>query len=349
MKTKSFKLIVAFFLIIVVSCDEPITVVTNIVHPDGSVTRKIEMRNSENKFVAKEIQVPIDSTWTITDTCEINAKGEKTWIRRAEKLFRNIGEINLAYKNDSGYNRKVPRQADFTRRFRWFNTEYRFSESIEKLIPDGYLLKDFLNQEELNHFYSPDYLKYNREHGPDSLRYKALADSIEIKTNKWTMKNIISMWTKEFYKQISVKPDNDLTIESLKSREDEFLKIVEESDKQFDSLWAAGVILRKFIGESDALKYKTEADSAISVAISTILVDFKDYSVRIVMPGNLTGTNGFADSNKVLIWPVSGYFFLSEKYEMWAESRTPNRWAWIVSGIFLVFVLTGIIIKQRKG
>ncbi len=33
-----------------VSCDEPETVVTNIVHPDGSVTRKIEMRNSKNKF-----------------------------------------------------------------------------------------------------------------------------------------------------------------------------------------------------------------------------------------------------------------------------------------------------------
>jgi hypothetical protein len=35
---------------------------------------------------------------------------------------------------------------------------------------------------------------------------------------------------------------------------------------------------------------------------------------------------------------------------MRAESKVPNRWAWIVSGLFLLFVVTGIIIKKKgKG
>jgi hypothetical protein len=33
---------------------------------------------------------------------------------------------------------------------------------------------------------------------------------------------------------------------------------------------------------------------------------------------------------------------------MWAESKEPNKWAWIVSGIFLLFVLAGIIFKSIK-
>jgi hypothetical protein len=49
-----------------------------------------------------------------------------------------------------------------------------------------------------------------------------------------------------------------------------------------------------------------------------------------------------------LLWPVKSDFFMTEPYEMWAESKTPNTWAWIVSGIFLVFVLTGVIVRIIK-
>ena len=66
------------------------------------------------------------------------------------------------------------------------------------------------------------------------------------------------------------------------------------------------------------------------------------------MPGKLTGTNGFIDSSKVLLWPVKSDYFLTEPYEMWAESKIPNTWAWIVSGLFLLFVLTGVIIRIIK-
>ena len=33
---------------------------------------------------------------------------------------------------------------------------------------------------------------------------------------------------------------------------------------------------------------------------------------------------------------------------MWAESKTPNAWAWIVSGFFLGFVITGVIVRVIK-
>ena len=120
-----------------------------------------------------------------------------------------------------------------------------------------------------------------------------------------------------------------------------------KSDK-IDSLLKNGVLLREFIGESNALEFRTEADSAFSIVKRNFWVDFKDYSVRIVMPGKLTGTNGFIDSCKMLLWPVKSDYFLTQPYEMWAESKIPNRWAWVVSGLFLIFVLTGVIIRVIK-
>lgn len=348
MKSKSIKLIVSLILVLIVSCDEPETVVTNIVHPDGSVTRKIEMRNNENNFKKSDFQVPFDSTWNIKDTIEIDQKGDTTWIKRGEKQFANIDAINLAYKSDSGANKSFSRNAGFRKRFKWFNNEYRFSERIEKILAFGYPVKDYLNNEELLYFYSPESLKQKQENGPDSLKCKALSDSVKNKTDKWTIRNFIAEWIGEFSKLTEGKAGIDISRESLKAREAELEQITAENDKKFDSLWTNGVILKKFIGETNALRYKSEADSAMKSVESIILTDFKNYSLRIVMPGKLIGTNGFIDSSKVLLWPVKSDYFMSEPYEMWAESKTTNWWAWIVSGLFLVFVLTGVIMRVIK-
>jgi hypothetical protein len=352
MNRKSIKFIVSLVIILVVSCGDPETVVTNYVHPDGSVTRKIEMKSVEadknKRFKASDIQVPLDSTWKVTDSCEVNKKGDTTWVKRAEKHFRNIDEINLAYKSDSGANRSASRHAGFEKRFKWFNTEFRFSEKIDRKFSYGYPVKDFLNSEEVHYFYSPERLKHEQETGSDSLKYKALSDTINAKTGEWTTRCFISEWIGEFVNLTTGKGGSDISQESLKAREKDLLKIVEENDKKFDSLWANGVILKKFIGEANAIKFKKEADSAYESVTKNFLADFKNYSVRIVMPGKLIGTNGFIDGSNVLLWPVESDYFLTEQYEMWAESKVPNSWAWIVSGLFLIFVITGVIRRVIK-
>lgn len=352
MKSKSNSLILLFILVSVFSCNEPETIVTNIVHPDGSVTRKVEMRSIEGdstkRFKISDVQVPLDSSWIIKDSVILDKKGDKTYIRKAEKLFKNIDEINLAYKSDSGANKNIPRKAEFSKRFKWFNTEYRFSERIEKNLTSGYPLKDFLNPEELLSFYSPESLLKEKESGKDSLKYKEMRDQINKKTDKWLINNFASEWITVFSELTSGKADGDMSGESLKIYENELVKIAESNQQKFDSLWSNGVILKQIMGEANAVKYKIEADSAFNVATKHVLLEFKDYSERIVMPGKLIGTNGFIDSSRILLWPVKADYFMTEPYEMWAESKTSNTWAWIVSGLFLLFVLTGVILRVIK-
>lgn len=352
MKRNPVQLIVSFILVMVAACDEPETVVTNYLHPDGSVTRKIEMKSIEAKvedrFNNSDLQVPYDSTWITRDSTEVNDKGDTTWVRRAEKLFKNADEINIDYLSDSGANNEVFRRVKFIKKFKWFNTEYRFAEIIDKKMSYGYPIANFLNQEELTYFYSPDSVIIENLIGPDSLRYKAFGDTISRKTDEWMLKNLVSEWIGEFTRLTEGKAGNDMTMESLKTREDEFVHLMETNEEDFDSLWSNGILLKEFIGEANALKYKTEADSAVSIVTGNFWIDFKEYSVRMVMPGKVTGSNGFIDRSEVLIWPVKSDYFLTEPYEMWAESKIPNRWTLIVSGLFLVFVLTGVIMRVIK-
>jgi hypothetical protein len=352
MKRKPIKLIVSMVLLFIISCNEPETVVTNFVHADGSVTRKIDMKSIEGdakkRFKVSDIQVPFDSTWIVRDSFALDKKGDTTWYRKAEKLFKSIEELNLAYKSDSGINKGISRQAGFSKKFKWFNTEYRFWEKIDKNFTKGYPVSDFLNNEELRYFYSPESLKAEKESGSDSLKYKILSDSVKQKTDIWTTNNIVSEWIGEFVDLTSEKADKEISMEALKSNEKKYVRILEKADTGLDSLWKNGIILKEFIGEANATKFKIEADSALSLVTEKLLADFSDYSVRISMPGKLIGTNGFIDSSRVLLWPVKSDFFLTERYEMWAESKTTNTWAWIVSGLFLVFVLTGVVMRIIK-
>jgi hypothetical protein len=349
MNRKSIKPVI-MLLVILASCDEPQTVVTDYVHADGSVTRRIDMKSDKNNFSISVVQVPLDSSWSTRDTIVIDRKGDTTWIRKCEKLFKNVSGINRSYASDAGANRKTVREASFKRKFRWFNTQYRFSEKIEKVLPDGYPVKDFLDGEELRWFYSPDRLRLDKEAGPDSLKYRFLNDSVNKKVNRWTLSNYTSGCIMEFARLTRGKEGSVEAVKSLISREGEIVRLIESDNKDLDSLWSDGTLLKRFLGEAGAVKFKADADSAISIFADSLnrWMNFSEYTLRISMPGRLTGMNGFIDSTSIPLWPVRFDFFFTEPYEMWAESRTTNWWAWVVSSIFIIFVFSGIIIK-RKG
>lgn len=352
MERRPFKLFASLILMMVISCDEPETVVTNYVHTDGSVTRAIEMRSINEKvnerFAISNLQVPFDSTWTVKDSCESDENVDTIWVRRAVKTFKNADEINLTYKNDSGANKDISRKVSFKKTFKWFNTEYRFSEIIDKKLSFGYPVKDYLNEEELLYFYSPESVQEAKKKGIDSLKFKALSDSVNLKVETWTARNLVSGWIDEFSKLAVAKEGSQEVIEALKSHEDELVRMISTNEDKFDSLWAKGIILKEYLGEAGYLKFKSEADTADENIVNQYFVSFKDYNVRIIMPGKLIGSNGFIDSSKVLLWPVKSDYFLTEQYQMWAESKIPNRWAWAISILFLGFVLTGVLIKVIK-
>ena len=140
MKKRVLKSVLILVLLMVYSCDEPETVVTNIVHTDGSVTRHVEMRSTKNVFDPSDYRIPVDSSWNISDTIEINIKDGKsdtTWIKIAEKNFGNVEEINKGYSTDKGKNKASKRTARFSKKFKWFNTEFRFSENVTGFLVEG--------------------------------------------------------------------------------------------------------------------------------------------------------------------------------------------------------------------
>jgi len=353
MKKFSLKAALIMILCMMMSCQE--TVVINIVHTDGSVTRRIIIKVPDSHdFKPESYRVPFDSTWKIKDTIEIEGENDTTWIRTAEKLFKNVEEINQEYKNDKGSNKGTVREARFNKKFHWFNTIYTFSEYIDKTLSYGYPLEQYLTKKELEYLFLPDNILTDLRNGPDSLIVKQIEDSIEIKSEKWMIMSCISEWEGWFQKTAEKSGKWDSSLEFIKTKDTLIYSLI---DKAFnDSAANNNVpsatenIMITIFGDEIYKALKPEIDSSyayIEERFSTAM-DFNSYEVKTLMPGKLVATNGSIDQNGEILWPVKMELFFTQPYEMRAESKTANVWAWVVSGVFLVFVMIGLAIRFLK-
>jgi hypothetical protein len=75
----------------------------------------------------------------------------------AAKKFRNVADLNLLYRAKDDDSLKVETDVRLDKRFRWFNTFFKYTETYRacapfKLVP----IHDFLSAEELGLYYQKD-------------------------------------------------------------------------------------------------------------------------------------------------------------------------------------------------
>ena len=316
-------------LLFIVSCDGPETTVTDFVNRDGTILRRVEMQNTEDYFDRKVMRVPVDSTWTRRDSISISPEGDTTWFVTAEKLFESADAINESYLSDSGSNRGVARAATFRREFKWFTTTYYFSEKCGKTMLYGYPKEDYLTGEELDFMMLPRKIMVEKLTGPDSTLFGGLKDSLDRKTDLWTMKSIISDWIEEAGRLAEASGKDSLTTEILRLHENEFYEILEPDRNMSHNCIP-------ILGEEICNRFSAELDTAQSNVMERVnpSLFFDDYTLQIAMPAKVIATNGYLTPGGVLAWPVTGNHFLTSDYIMFAKARKVNYWA-----IILTFVL----------
>ena len=348
MKLRFKVLFMIISLIFLFSCGGYETRVINTIHQDGSITRIVTMKNDKPEFEPEKYRVPVDSTWNIEHTMEIENE-DTTWFLTAEKHFDSIEELNSAYDKDTGTNQNLPRSASFSKQFRWFNTHYRFSEKIDQTLHVDCKLSEFYEDEELSFIYLPNQVQEELKNGPDSLNYKELSDSLETIYEYWLFTGLVREWVEIFYDLFENHPELNISRDEMRAMETQFIEqlILDELDEE--------ETLKKILGEDFYASFETELDSSFNVLddIITGYWDMEEYDIEIRMPGKILASSGYASTGeseheKGIIWTVTGDYFLGQPYEMWAESQTINYWAWVVTGLFIIFVAAGLLYQRKK-
>lgn len=356
MKRFYYILTVAGLLFFLSSCIE--IEVTNRVNADGSIDRTVYVRDVDPEdFDFSELPVYVDSTWQIRYTWELEEKsseeGESTqdtiYCMEASKHFASVEGINADYKRVENDFVLLDRRAVFSRRFQWFYTKYHFEEVIEPLF-DGPSRFDYLSPEEY------ELWRYENDKEPvDSGRlepyrsmseedYKALRHSVEEKFDRWVWDVLFNQYYSLIYRYAEREGKGWITPEMVEAKKDSLQAAMLEFDGSREiidtvfgmEIWSA--FGKEFQDSLDLLDRKAELGFNIH-----------DYEMNIQMPGELTGSNAEEISEEGMnYWDVESEKYYADRMLMYAESRMRNEWTFWVSGIFVVFVLAGFVLRLRR-
>ncbi len=357
MKNKSIISTILTLFLLLMSCNEYETRVTNIVHPDGSVTRKVVMSKKEkDPFEPGKYLVPVDSSWDITYSMSISDKNDTTWTLTAEKLFSDVDDINAGYDSDTAANSSMKRHASFDTRYRWFFTVCHFEEKVDRILETECPIDTFMTPEELRYFYLPDFIRGRLENGKDSITYKNLSEDVEAKFEKCLWMAVIKQMILDFHTLASQNSKYHLSLEDLQARENDFYEKLVANEGNDD--YEGDQLIKDVMGEDFYESFQTEIDSASDILLEAHLQkyeDAKDYDMEIIMPGKLISSNGYVEtndtiaSNNNIVWSLSGDYFFTQDYVMWAESRIINVYAWIISGIVVLLALLLLVFRKKKN
>ncbi|MBN1388248.1 MAG: hypothetical protein JW965_07360 [Bacteroidales bacterium] len=344
MKRKVNIVMVSLFMMILSSCEGPDALVINLVQKDGSVTRKIILTYNKDEFDLNNCQVPVDSTWDISRTYDVSADGDTTYTLTAIREFESVKDINVLYNEYEGSNPGLKRTAEFQRKFRWFNTVYHYIEHVDRAL-EGIPPKDFFTGEEINYFYMPEKLVNAAIEGPDSTYLKeSVMKPLEEKTEQWLGRSLVRAFVNKIIDTVSVNPQIKIDTGQIYLKEERIAASIlfneMEEQQVIDSLLGSGVYSANSALNDTLL---SEIEDEFSVALNT-----DSYLIQTIMPGELTATNGYIDEDGNVLWEVKGDVILSSDYDMWAESKIVNLWAWIVTGAFLLFVIAGLIVRALR-
>lgn len=328
------------------------THVINTVHKNGSVTRKVIMRNNSNYFEPRYYAVPIDSSWQVEITPEVNENKDTSWFLTAVKRFESVDEINEEYEYDIGANRGLKRTAVFSKSYRWFTTVYRFAEIIEKAFPVACPMSDYLTDEELDFYYLPDNVKNNLKSGPDSISFRKMSDSINVKLDQWEFTCEMWQWTEIFYDLFEGHPKLKISREEMRSKAPQFVDCILNADED-DEL---DTIVIALLGVEFDTTFREEIEYSVTILeeMENNYTSGRDYDVEIRMPGRIIASSGYAvtdpetGNGSGILWTVKGRYCLTQDYEMWVESRVNNYFVWIITGLFILFVTGGFILYRRQ-
>jgi hypothetical protein len=342
MKTKTL-LATSFLLsILLMNCENPIHMKT-VVREDGSLDKTIVLEKADslttyyNVFGVSEAE-----GWKITSE-KLKREEDKTQFKLTfEKSYPSVEAVNMDLDQESDTLFRI--HAAFEKKFRWFYTYMRYSETFRPI--------DRLKMVKANDYFNAEDRSFiNRLPGEGAVISKA--DSLYLQ--------LLNEKIYDHYANMGLFNEQFDIIREVVKRNTTEKKWLDTLDKNKD------FIFRKLDDmEGDPLFASKMADSlGIPLPKEKAIVDFnllsKDLNSRIgfmgyardgkyqnsiEMPWPVITSNADSVAGNKLFWKPLATKFAIQEYEMFGESRKLNWWAVGLSA--LIFVLTFFLFLKRQ-
>lgn len=360
------------FIFFLYSCGNNYTITTRI-FPDGSCERIITIKGDSTAIFNGEYPVPEGNGWETK--LELVDEKEEKYLFTAKKFYDNVIDLKNDFYNEENPDIKVNSDIKLKKRFRWFYTYMYYSEVYETLSPFNRIpAKEYLTSNDISLIKDPPD-EENMVSKEDSIRSEQFNNILENKVEKWLLRNtfeeLFYIVSQGAEKLKSPEITNDklgiaksriiYLIENFdKELSDEDQVLVDLVDKAEDDItdyetWF--MLFEKLLNSEEIWKIaETEKYQFDEFSRKYKIVDeysiFNEYTNTVHMPGLVLSTNAKTIEGNTVSWNFGLIQFLLMDHEMEVESRIINIWAFILSGLFVLVILAGIIagiIRKKHG
>ena len=327
-------LISGLLLMVISGCYEKYYTVKTKVNPDGSIERTYIVEKDDSAGVYQNpFPVVFDSTWKI-EVKKIS-DSTKTFTFTAKKYFQSSNDlVKDIYKSNAID--KLNDSVIIGKHFRWFYTYFDYRENYKEIIPYNNIpMEKFFSQREIQQIYSD-----------------TISKQLEAKLEDWWQKNIFEEYFKVLYKSAKYYNTPDFNTSLLNSKRDSLYKAIIDSDTKSENVIA---VCEKVLGTNKVKGLKNDFESVekdINKNFESMMMLDGNYVSEVILPGIIISTNATAIEGNKLTWKFntskSNMIFI----EMSAQSRMINTWAFVVTGVLILFILIGLIlpiIRKKKS
>lgn len=385
---KTYKILLLFLAAVcaLTSCKEPDNMLT-VINPDGSCYKEFSNTVGSDFMLGKNLSeqvyfpISVDSNWTVTwklaDSTRISSefplsqksmdsimalmpmeKDQKTnkFVKKKpvfdlmlRRQFKSVEEMGNTFRLNPLHKwSKIKVNYNLDKKFRWFYTYYTYTETYPKINTNFKTPVDsFMTKEEATFWFTgvPNIYK-----GMNGIEIREAIGSLEDKYNEWFAKNL---WDNEFevllanYDKMKNPP---VTLDSLvRSKDPIFVsKVRDDIDFNMEKVLNGYFKTKAFsifweTKESPLKKHEKDFEEQEFVALFT-----KAFNYQLCMPGRLNLKENVVVNGDTLNWKLTAYRMLYHGYEIQAESRKANIWAFIVSGLILALAIGSFWYKPKR-
>lgn len=301
------------------------------ISPDGSSDRVITILRDSESLPKSAFPVPADPSWTTEwkKTGKDTAKYEYI----ARKHFGSPEELSGEY---SAIPDTSPLRVSINieKRFEWFYSYIRYKETYELDNPFRQIpITTVLTESEI-----------------ESYRRGLEDDSIKARVDKWFMRNIFEDFFTGAVQNLKEKNDPTLPASRLTDGK-EFLYNIIINDSGPEDVDALLRLLEKIMNTKSVYSLKDEFDvlwKGIEAKSEKLSDADGSYTNSAELPGLVLDTNSDEIEGSRITWKFTSDQLRIGAYEMHAESRVTNVWAFIATGVLIVFIIAILIIKLRR-
>ena len=347
------KRISLYFLLIVAalsSCQKQNINMHTVIHSDGTCERMVSYSNVMTKEQRDSLlgenlcgwSQPMPECLNVDAFCKSHTEvGEGDTVKTTFSCpFSSVEE--MCQKTPLQLNGvRLKSSAKLQKRFRWFYTEYTFTETFA-CVGDSFKLSpvNYADENIVSYWFTG---QPNIVEGLSGAEAMSKLNDIEPQINKWLDDNFINLCFDYIASHYDSIPNPPVSRQRFIELKDSLVKFAKKS--RIDNLNVQpNTVFRDFFG-SDAYAMFFDEESNCGKELLSAFTDrlnifWFGVSYTLSMPGTVIDTGTGICEDGVVYYPLTGERLIPHDYVISAKSRVTNIWAYLVTLLVIIIAIS---------